>query len=140
MTERRGSVWYGDRSVGSLREDDGRRLRLAYDVGWLAEGGFPISVRLPLSNGDQEVDAHAFFEGLLPEGRVRQRICRKLGIPLEDDAGLLFAIGEDCAGALSILPARAAPEMNSASPEKLTSTPLCESTRSVHGEAAPGTA
>jgi len=124
MTERRGTVWYGDRFVGSVREDDGRKLRFAYDVGWLAEGGFPISVRVPLSNGDQEVDAHAFFEGLLPEGRVRQRICRKLGIPLEDDSGLLFAIGEDCAGALSILPAGAAPEMGSASPRKLTARQL----------------
>ena len=131
MTDRRGSVWYGDRCVGSLRDDDDRILRFAYDTEWLAEGGFPISVRLPLSNADQEVDAHAFFEGLLPEGRARQRTCRKLGIPLEDDAGLLFAIGEDCAGALSILPAGAAPEMNSASPEKLAARQLERLVRSA---------
>lgn len=135
MTETRGAVWYGDRCVGSLREDDSRTLRFAYDAGWLTKGGFPISVRLPLSNGDQEVNAHTFFEGLLPEGRVRQRICRKLGIPLEHDAGLLFAIGEDCAGALSILPAGVAPEMRRGPPKKLAAERLERLVRSAGAEA-----
>ena len=66
------------------------------------------------------MDAHAFFAGLLPEGGTRQRICRQRGIAPEDDAGLLFAIGEDCAGALSVLPAGVEPETRPAPPETLT--------------------
>ena len=66
-----------------MREDETHALQFAYDAEWLDQGGFPISVNLPLSNGDKEVDAHAFFEGLLPEGRVRQRICRQRKIATE---------------------------------------------------------
>lgn len=119
MTGRRGGVWHGDRRVGTLREDDHNTLRFAYDLQWLDQGGFPISIRLPLSSGDEEVDAHGFFAGLLPEGRVRQRICRQRQIDPEDDAALLFAIGEDCAGALSVLPGEAMPGTEAAPPAPL---------------------
>ena len=106
MRRRCGIVWHGRRRVGKLREDEDRRLLFTYDNDWLNEGGFPVSISLPLSNEDREVDAGAFFFGLLPEGTVRQRICRRLGINFADDTGLLLAIGGDCAGALSVLPAR----------------------------------
>ncbi len=42
--------------------------------------------------------------GLLPEAGVRERLCHQRGIDNRDDAGLLFAMGEYCAGALSIIP------------------------------------
>lgn len=122
MAERRGLVWYGNRRVGALREDDSHSLHFAYDPAWLADGGFPVSVLLPLSLGDREVEAHGFFEGLLPEGPVRQRICRQLGIDFRDDTGLLLAIGEDCAGALSILPADVMPEETPHAPVRLSRT------------------
>lgn len=82
MNGRRGAVWHEDRRVGALREDENRVLRFAYDGAWLDGGGFPVSIHLPLSLGDEEVDAHAFFAGLLPEGGTRQRICRQRGISL----------------------------------------------------------
>jgi len=124
MAGRHGAVWYGGRRVGTVREDDNHTLRFAYDAGWLDNSGFPVSINLPLSNGEQEVDAHAFFEGLLPEGNVRRRICRQRKIADEDDAGLLFAIGEDCAGALSILPEDATPDSEHKTPEPLTAEQL----------------
>ncbi|OGT35330.1 MAG: hypothetical protein A2W28_03460 [Gammaproteobacteria bacterium RBG_16_51_14] len=80
------------------------------------------------------MDAHAFFEGLLPEGKVRQRICRQLGISLDDDAGLLFAIGEDCAGALSILPAGVTPGTEREPPKKLTMDQINRLVRSLGEE------
>ena len=131
MTSRRGGVWYGKRQVGSLREDGDHGLRFAYDGGWLDEGGFPVSINLPLSNGDEEVDAHAFFSGLLPEGKVRRRICRQLGITPEDDTGLLLAIGEDCAGALSILPAGVSPGAERDSLRQLTASEVNRLIRSL---------
>ena len=130
MNGRLGVVWHDDRRVGTLREDAERVLRFAYDGAWLDGGGFPVSIRLPLSLGDQEVDAHAFFAGLLPEGNTRQRICGERGVALEDDAGLLFAIGEDCAGALSILPADVEPDAELAPPTALTQTQVQRLVRS----------
>lgn len=134
MNGRQGTVWYGERRIGRLREDERHAWRFAYDAEWLASGGFPISVRLPLSLGEEEVEAHAFFEGLLPEGRVRQRICRQLGIPLEDDTGLLLAIGEDCAGALSILSARVEPEAGRAPVKPLATGDIDRLIRSMGTE------
>lgn len=138
MSERQGAVWHGQRRAGSLREDERRTLRFAYDAGWLDGGGFPLSVNLPLSIGDEEVDAHAYFEGLLPEGRVRRRICRQLGIDPEDDAGLLFAIGEDCAGALSVLPSGVTPQTGSEAPRELTAEQIEDLVRTQGQAAATG--
>lgn len=136
MNGRRGTVWHEDRRVGALREDDNRILRFAYDSAWLDGGGFPVSIHLPLSLDDEEVDAHAFFAGLLPEGGTRQRICRQRGITFEDDTGLLLAIGEDCAGALSVLPAGVEPETRPAPPETLTQAQIDLLVRSRGEEAA----
>ena len=135
MNGRRGTVWHEDRRVGALREDDDRVLRFTYDGAWLDGGGFPVSIHLPLSLGDEEVDAHAFFAGLLPEGGTRQRICRQRGIAFEDDTGLLLAIGEDCAGALGVLPAGVEPETRPAPPETLTQAQIDLLVRSL-GEQA----
>ncbi len=136
MNGRRGTVRHDDRRIGTLREDTDRVLRFAYDAAWLHEGGFPVSIHLPLSLGDREVDAHAFFAGLLPEGGARQRICRQRGIALEDDAGLLFAIGEDCAGALSVLPAGVDPDVQPAPPETLKHAQIDRLVRSLGEESA----
>ena len=102
MSNRTAQVWYEDQLVGTLRADDNHELYLTYSSDWLNGDPFPISISLPLT--DQETLAHPFFSGLLPEARVRERLCREKGIDVRDDAGLLFAIGEDCAGALSIVP------------------------------------
>lgn len=117
MSERNAQVWYEDQLVGTLREDTHHELNLTYDKGWLAnKNAFPISINLPFS--DQELYAHPFFSGLLPEASVRARICREKGLDQRDDAGLLFAIGEDCAGALSIVSEHLA--HNHEVPEQLT--------------------
>jgi serine/threonine-protein kinase HipA len=106
-------VWWGDRVVGHLAEDDHGLLQFAYAADWLSGAAFPISISLPLSNGTAPVDAHAFFAGLLPEGRARQRISRQQQIAIDDDVGLLLALGEDCAGALTVLPAHRTPARKS---------------------------
>ena len=104
MAGRTGAVWFGDRLVGHLREDEGRNILFAYDPGWLDGTGFPISISLPLSIHDEEVNAHAWFTGLLPEGDALLLACRMNGVRQSDPMGLLLACGADCAGALSILP------------------------------------
>lgn len=142
MRATHGAVWHGERRVGALREDSRGTLRFAYDADWLSAGGFPVSIRIPLSNGDAEVDAHAYFAGLLPEGWARQRICASLGVADDDDAALLFALGEDCAGALSVLPAGPAPmSAESAAPrgpERLAAEQLERLVRTRGREPAAG--
>ena len=104
MAGRTGTVWFGNRLVGHMREDEESHVCFSYDPSWLDGTGFPISISLPLSYGDEEVKAHAWFTGLLPEGKARTLACRVSGIREADNMGLLLSIGGDCAGALSILP------------------------------------
>jgi serine/threonine-protein kinase HipA len=106
MTARRGTVWFESTRVGSLFEGADADMRFVYDADWLRTG-FTISLSVPLSGG--ELNAHAFFAGLLPEGLARQRICRQYRLRDDDDMGLLLAIGRDCAGALAVLPDDVAP-------------------------------
>lgn len=104
MVGRRGHVWFGNRLAGHLREDEENHICFSYDPDWLEGDGFPISISMPLSYGDEEVKAHAWFTGLLPEGDARAHACEINGVNESDNMGLLLAIGADCAGALSVLP------------------------------------
>lgn len=117
---RRAAVWWRDRRVGNLHEDQRRLLHFRYDPEWLRQGGFAVSVSLPTALGEREQEAHSYFSGLLPEGQARLRVCRQLGLDSDDDTGLLLAIGGDCAGALSILPEGQSPEEESSDDQVLT--------------------
>ncbi|MFM8327214.1 MAG: type II toxin-antitoxin system HipA family toxin, partial [Pirellulaceae bacterium] len=69
-----------------------------------AEGAFPISLSLPFDGSYSDRASHHYFANLLPEGNVREQICRALGISSSNDFELLKAIGGECAGALEISP------------------------------------
>ena len=100
-----GSVWHGKRLVGRIREDGEGHICFTYDRDWLHGDGFPASVGLPLRCGGDEMKAHAWFAGLLPEGTARDRVRLRTRLQREkDDLGLLLRIGGDCAGAFSVLP------------------------------------
>jgi serine/threonine-protein kinase HipA len=100
-------VRLGDRVVGVLRADQDTRLCFTYSPGWLAdEQARPISLSLPLRSEEYAGGAgHWFFANLLPEGAVRQAVCARLGISIDNDMALLRAIGGECAGALSVVDA-----------------------------------
>lgn len=114
-------VRYGSRRVAALRADDSQRFCFRYLDEWLtAKDSFPVSVTLPLvSEETVGGPAHAFFANLLPEGLVRQAVCRRLGISPSNDVELLRAIGGECAGALSIVDANAPLEQPEAEYEEL---------------------
>jgi HipA-like protein len=95
-------VKYNGRIVGSLFQDKSGRMLFQYDGQWLTEG-FAISISLPLQNEVfAEEKCRPFFEGLLPEGIIRDEIARNLGVSSKSDFALLREIGGDCAGAISI--------------------------------------
>ena len=104
-------VWHTGLKVGELWRDGQDRMGFMYQSDWL-ERGFRIGRVLPLAPDSftpAEGKAHAWFANLLPEGAARERIVGNLGIA-DDDYVLLRAIGGDCAGALSILPAVQSPD------------------------------
>lgn len=130
MNGRRGSVWFGRRRVGRLYEDPPGTLYFAYHGQWLAEDGFAVSLSLPLARGEVPQEATGYFEGLLPEGAVRQRVARRYGVSAADAFGLLLAIGGDCAGALSIGPADAPVAADGPGPDALDDAVIASLARS----------
>ena len=93
--------------------DDTRSgLRLSYTAEALDQfGGWPlISVSMPVNRSSYRGSAvNAFFEGLLPEGEIRQMIAYDFSVPVDDTVGILEVLGADCAGALIIVPGETAP-------------------------------
>lgn len=95
---------YGQR-VGSLYTDKGK-LTFAYDEQYVNQhNAEALSYSLPLSitpyTGGSVV---SFFSNLLPDESVRVRVARYLGISANNIFALLKYIGEDCAGAVSLVP------------------------------------
>jgi len=112
-------VFHDGRQVGELHRRPGGGLAFEYAGAWL-EDGFPISASLPPAPGvNTDLAAHAFFANLLPEGRVREAVCRQLGLSVSNDFALLEAVGGECAGALSVLPVSADPSTEAGGYERL---------------------
>jgi serine/threonine-protein kinase HipA len=109
------NVWYQDRKVGRLLDSGGGRMAFIYDGDWL-DDGWAISCSLPVDEtGDflpPDLRGHHFFANLLPEGNARDRLVRQLGIA-DDDFTLLETLGDDCAGALQLLPEDQVPDVSS---------------------------
>jgi serine/threonine-protein kinase HipA len=96
-------VRYDGRLAGVLSLRESGQMEFGYVAEWRQDSAsFPISVSLPLDGGFDTTAGHRFFVNLLPEGTVRQQICRAVGISEHNDFGLLKAIGGDCAGALTV--------------------------------------
>lgn len=96
-------VHFGDQTIGELCINDSAMMQFCYFEDWVqSQGAFPISLSLPLDGSFAIHASHYFFANLLPEGNVRQQICKSLGISQSNDFLLLGAIGGDCAGALAI--------------------------------------
>ena len=103
-------VWLFAKRVGTLTFERGR-LQFTYADTWLADSrAVSLSCSLPLRPepfGDQV--ARPFFAGLLPEGQMRQLLCRQFRISVENDFALLNEIGGECAGAVTFVEHGATP-------------------------------
>lgn len=95
-------IYYGNRPVGVLVQNEHGFCELRYVADWQREG-FDISVTLPRSEARHTGDrVRAFFENLLPEARIRESLARHYQVSTENVFGLLSYIGRDCAGAFSV--------------------------------------
>lgn len=101
-----------DNPAGNLIRDENGALSFTYTQNHLsAANAFPLSLSLPLTDEPyRDFAARAFFDNLLQErdGALKGVMARE-GLERDDVAGLLLHLGQDCPGALSVLPAGAAP-------------------------------
>lgn len=112
MTETVLAVWMDgfQTPAGRLARTSYGDTAFLYDADYVAAGGSPLSLALPLEEeafGD--VETRAFFANLLPENAQLQRIMERHGIARDDVVGLLEHLGADCAGSVSCLPLDAPP-------------------------------
>lgn len=100
------NVYLRGNHAGALVSEHGR-LQFCYATTYLnLPESQPLSYTLPLRvepyTGGEVV---AFFSNLLPDESVRVRLARYLGISPGNIFALLKRIGEDCAGAVALVPA-----------------------------------
>lgn len=98
-------VYNNDILAGVLTEvAPGRGYVFVYSRDYLASGGTPVSVTLPLQSAPYESESlFPFFSNLLPEGANRTVICRRYRLDEEDFFGLLSVMsGQDFIGAVSV--------------------------------------
>lgn len=100
-------VYLQDDLIGNLKLDRQRRFTFQYDQAWIGKpGAIPLSISLRLREEPFDDDeSRPFFANLLPEADIRRAVARRLGISEHNDFALLEAIGGECAGAVSVLPA-----------------------------------
>lgn len=98
--------------VGTLERLDDKTLRFTYSADAIASGDpdCRISIALPLRDeayGDAA--SVAFFSNLLFEGRGLDTVVDAHGIDRDDYGLLLYHLGADCPGAISVRPEGAGP-------------------------------
>jgi serine/threonine-protein kinase HipA len=118
------TIFLRGRRVGSLEQTGPSRYRFAYSEeaieGDRDDPMARLSASLPLREERfKPAESAPFFEGLLPEGAVRAAIAGKLGLSEANGFGLLAALGADCAGAVTVLPAGQPPPSPGAEPRPL---------------------
>jgi serine/threonine-protein kinase HipA len=93
--------------AGHVYRSTNRRLVFRYDDAWPAKvGAFPLSLSMPLESMDHGHQAtSAFLWGLLPDDpKVVEYWARLHGVSRSDVVGMLAHVGEDCAGAVQLVP------------------------------------
>lgn len=98
-------VYFKNKLAGFLNYESGQ-LSFRYDNDYLKNpDNPPLSVSLPLNENiyDDRV-TRPFFDGLLPEDTARVQIAGIFKTDSRNTFALLKNIGEDCAGAISVLP------------------------------------
>lgn len=136
-------MWMNGLKVGRWGVTRTGRHFLRYDDSWVASPqARALSISLPITPGTPEIrgdKVERFFDNLLPDTPIRQRIRGRYHTRSTDAFDLLTAIGRDCAGAVQLLP----PNTEPAGWNRIKSQPLSEADvehvlSSVTSTAPPG--
>lgn len=102
---RQAEIYRKDILAGILTEDGGE-YRFCYDEAYLKrEDAQPISLTLPLQNGEFVSPVlFPFFDGLIPEGWLLDVALRNTDISILDRMSLLMLCCKDCIGSVSVVP------------------------------------
>jgi serine/threonine-protein kinase HipA len=106
--------------IGKLTRKVSGNVTFAYTTEHLVLANpLPLSLSLPLQEAAYgDVAARSFFSNLLQErNQPLKEVMERHGIELTDLVGLLFYLGADCAGAVSVLPEGSAPTKVPGNPE-----------------------
>lgn len=99
------AVYINDKLAGILTEESpGKNYTFAYTPEYVAGGGFPVSVSLPVREEEYKSEnLFPFFANMLPEGANRSIICRTKKLDEDYLFELLAAMSEkDIIGAVNI--------------------------------------
>ncbi|MDA3917587.1 MAG: type II toxin-antitoxin system HipA family toxin [Deltaproteobacteria bacterium] len=120
MKDRLQIIW-GKRLVGTLDRHKKGRVVFQYSQDWIGKESLPVSLSLPCRKEKfAPAVSTAFFENLLPESNTRTVLAFNRRFDKKDTFAFLENFGEDCAGALSILPEDQEPDFTPGQYENIT--------------------
>ena len=99
------SVYWDQQIVGTISRHPKGKITFQYAAEWLKNSGRQISLSLPCHEERFSPGVStAFFENLFPESDARNILAFNRRFDKKDTFAFLENFGEDCAGALSIIP------------------------------------
>lgn len=119
MTDKTLAVLLYGKPIGTLHCDRNARLRFVYaEKERTARDAVPLSLSLPLAKREHDHAAvDAFLWGLLPDNeRVLERWAQQFQVSARNPFALLAHVGEDCAGAVQIVPPDRVSELQTPGP------------------------
>jgi len=120
MTGRLQIIW-NKRLVGTLDRHKKGKVIFQYSQDWIEKEALPVSLSLPCRKEKfAPAISTAFFENLLPESNARTVLAFRYRFDKKDTYAFLENFGEDCAGALSIIPEDQEPDFTPGRYENIT--------------------
>lgn len=120
MKDRLQVIW-DKRVVGTLNRHPKGRVVFQYSQDWIEKESLPVSLSLPCQKEKfAPAISTAFFENLLPESNARTVLAFHRRFDKKDTFAFLENFGEDCAGALSIIPEDQEPDFTPGQYENIT--------------------
>jgi serine/threonine-protein kinase HipA len=137
------SLWMNGLRVGTWRMAPHSPETLQYDPVWVeSREGRPLSLSLPFTPGNtphRGDRVRHYFENLLPDSAdIRTRLARRYQAKSPEAFDLLAQAGQDCIGALQILPEPASPAGTKLQARPLNSAEVAEVLRHATAATAPG--
>jgi serine/threonine-protein kinase HipA len=120
MKDRLLVIW-NKRVVGTLDRHKKGSVVFQYSQDWIEKESSPVSISLPCRKEKFAPSiSTAFFENLLPESNARTVLAFHRKFDKKDTYAFLENFGEDCAGALSIIPEDQEPDFTPGQYENIT--------------------